>query len=319
MGRVSLSQEVRRGSLRFYLSPGLNVYLRMAVFIILVTAGASLMFRYHWVAGAPVFLLGLIFIVAHGVSNSRKAPDTSNDRWVVGSAKDLRKIERKVQQARLAPGSFMDGFTGWGFLVMLAFGGFCAILDLAVIPEYLFASNMFTIIFIQSAMLLTAFFSTNAIAWEPNVIMSKKDLFIRERDRVLERWIALAPVVQPMLLLDEGDNEMVTPEDIKLFITFDGAPKEFIGVQAQISFNMNQPYLYCVILAYDTFGPLNGYTPSPASNIVFEKGSDKKIRYLVVRQYTTKDSGYSTNDKQADRVVDIAMGVAADLLSGKVA
>ncbi|MDH5638077.1 MAG: hypothetical protein OEZ04_06265, partial [Nitrospinota bacterium] len=266
---------------------------------------------------APVFVLGLSFIVARGVSNSRKAPDTSDDRWVVGSAKDLRKIERKAQQAQLAPGSFMDGFTGWGFVAMLVFIGLCAYLDLAVIPEYLFANNMAIIIFMQSSLLLTVFFFTNAKAWEPDVIMSKKDLFIRERDRILEKWVALGPVVQPMLLLDEGDKYLVTPEDIKLFVTFDGAPEDFIGVQAQITFNMNKPYLYCVILAKDAFEPMNGYTPSPESKIVFEKGEDKNIRYLVVRQYTTRDSGYSTNDKQADRVVDIAMGVVADLLPGK--
>ena len=317
MGKVSLSQEVRRGSLRFYMAPGMNIYLRLALFVFLVTAGASIMFRVHWAPGAVVFLIGLWLVVAHGVTNSRKAPDTSNDRWVVGTAKDLRKIERKVQQGRMAPGSLMDGFTGWGFLAMLAFAGFCAFLDLAMIPEYLFTSHMYSILFMQGGILVTAFFTTNAVAWEPNVIMSKKDLLIRERDMILEKWGSLAPVARPMLLLDEGDTDLVTPEDIKLFITFDGAPQEFIGVQAQITFNMNKPYLYCVILAHDTFKPMNGYTPSAVSNIVFEKGADKKIRYLVARQRTTRDSGYWTTEKQADRVADATMNVVAGLLAGE--
>ncbi|MDH5755101.1 MAG: hypothetical protein OEZ55_00345 [Nitrospinota bacterium] len=314
MANISLSHEVRRGALRFYIWPGMNIYLRLVIFILLVTGGASLMFRYHWAVGAGVFVLGLVFITAHGVSNSRKTPDTSNDRWVVGTAKDLRKIERKVQQGQLAPGSFMDGMTGGGLLTMLAFGLFCAVLDLAIIPEYLFTENMFTIIFLQGSLLITVFWTTNAMTWEPAVIMSKKDMFIRQRDRVVEKWSALGPVARPMLLLDEGDKDLVTPEDIKLFITFEGAPEDFIGVQAQITFNMNQPYLYCVVLAKDTFRPMKDYNPGSVSKIVFQKGADGAIRYLVVRQYTTRDSGYSTNEKQADHVVDTAMGVVAELL-----
>jgi hypothetical protein len=315
MDDISLTQEARRGTLRFRLAPGMNIYLRLLLFVILTTAGASVIFRFFWAYGLPVYLMGLWMIMARGVSNARKTPDTSNDRWVVGSAMDLRKIERKVRQSENLPSSALDGMTGWGFLLFLTSGIGCFVVDITLVPEsIMMTSPGFWIAFIQATLLITVFYTTMAGTWEPENIIKKRELFVRARDRILDKWKNLQPVVRPMLLLDEGDKDNVTPEDIKLFITFEDAPESFIGVQAQITFNMGQPYLYCVILAKNDFAPIKKFTPKAASKITCERGADKDVLFLVARQTTTRDSGYSTSGEEADHVVDTAMRMAGDIL-----
>ena len=316
MDRISLDLEQKKGNLSFYLLPGISIFSRIVVFIALTVGGASIMFRFNEYIGGAVFVAGLGMIVGKGISNTRKSEDTVSDRWVVGSAKDMRKIERKIEQMEKIPSSAMNAFTCMGCMSLIAFAAIFAVADVYIIPFHVMDRHIGSILFIQASILIAAFFTTQASKWTPDMIKAKKDLFFRERDHIMNNWKKLNPMVRPMLLLDEGSSDDVTPEDIKLFITFDKAPEDFLGVQAQITFNMNQPYLYCVVLAKDTFSLLKNYKPTPASNITFEKGLDNDVRFLVVRQYTTRDSGYSTTSKQADHVVDTAMKVCVDLLMG---
>ena len=315
MSKISLTQESRRGVLKFKFAPGLGIYPRLLLFVLLFTAGSSIMFRYHWAAGAPVFFLALWSIMARGVSNSRTSEDTKKDRWVIGTSKDLRKIERKVKQGRELPSNALSIFSGWGILTFLGISAALAYIDYYFLIYWMLDDYFFTLLFIEVATLLTIFITASAFNWEPSNIIKKKDYFVREGDLILEKWKDLKPVVRPMLLLDEGDAEMVTPEDIKLFVTFEEAPKDFIGVQAQITYNMGQPYLYCVVLAQQDFAPMKKYKPKSVSKITFEKGSDGKVAYVVVRQTTTRESGYTTSLKESDHVVETAMQVALELIT----
>jgi len=120
----------------------------------------------------------------------------------------------------------------------------------------------------------------------------------------------------PMLALREGRRGKY-PVDARLMLrpTKDDATG-FLGVQVQVSLNSVQgtdyPYLYCVILGKDPF-PLPSTEKRQVRNgvdIVFERGSGKGVRYLVVRQHADKSGGWHTEDVHIRGLVAVAMDLA---------
>lgn len=148
--------------------------------------------------------------------------------------------------------------------------------------------------------------------------------------------------VFPMLEVGKTDSGKQAPEDARLMIRLLSAPKEFYGVQAQISINSVQgkdyPYLYCVLIAKKGSELLEGYksfAAQPASfvggildffglgalgsavgsapNVVYEESSDSEVDVLVIRQRTSRNSGYFTNAAAAGRIVSSAIELAEKL------
>jgi hypothetical protein len=107
------------------------------------------------------------------------------------------------------------------------------------------------------------------------------------------------------------------------------------------------PYLYCVLIAKKDLGLLDGYRnfikePSSftdeisgvifklpilseigdiigaklaaSSRFVYEMNSDNEVDVLVIRQHTTRNSGYFTNTAAAGQIVFSAINLAEKLI-----
>ncbi|MBM3334738.1 hypothetical protein FJY63_08760 [Candidatus Sumerlaeota bacterium] len=96
---------------------------------------------------------------------------------------------------------------------------------------------------------------------------------------------------------------------------FDNAPKDFMGIQVRVSLNDVQgtkyPYLYCVILAKPGFG-LSQWKTQPkmgAGQVTTEYQESGEVELIVVRQTTTRRSGYHTNKAAQARVFEAAVEI----------
>jgi hypothetical protein len=116
----------------------------------------------------------------------------------------------------------------------------------------------------------------------------------------------------PMLELQKTETGDI-PQDAKLMVRLNDAPDDFIGIQVQVSLNDVQgtkyPYLYCVILAKPQFG-LRKWSMQPGNPALHaEYSKTAEVELIVVRQRTTKTSGYHTNEAAQNRVFDAALGI----------
>lgn len=110
------------------------------------------------------------------------------------------------------------------------------------------------------------------------------------------------------------------PNDARVMIRFKGAPDEFIGLQGQISINTvrsrDYPYFYIVLLArpaFHLFERFKAVQPDPGGLTVEEKKTEE-VDVLVLRQTTTKTSGYHTDEKMQEYILKEGIKTAKCLL-----
>jgi hypothetical protein len=109
-----------------------------------------------------------------------------------------------------------------------------------------------------------------------------------------------------LMLLAGGDTKL--PEDLKFKVDLEGHHPDFLGLYGQVVLNEVQgtsyPYFYVVLVAKDGFGlheAFRHYWPD-AKKITKEFKRQDKVEVMVIRQHTTKKSGYHTKQQAAYRV-----------------
>ena len=112
-----------------------------------------------------------------------------------------------------------------------------------------------------------------------------------------------------------GKGEQRAPSDLKLSIHYPEAPAHFLGVQGQIVLNRVQgrpyPYFYAVVLARQGHGLFAAakkvHLPG---GVIRETKTQKDVDVVIVRQQTTKTSGYHTKPEVSCRILRTALEVA---------
>ncbi len=124
---------------------------------------------------------------------------------------------------------------------------------------------------------------------------------------------------KPALMLARNEAGKSIPTDARFTISFADMPVDFYGIQAQININVVQgashPYFYCVLPARPGFG-LEAFAGKMrgGNNIVVEFQQDAKAEVAVFRQFTTKESGYSTNPNTCRSILEITLEAARTIL-----
>lgn len=130
------------------------------------------------------------------------------------------------------------------------------------------------------------------------------------------------PVLKVIPLLQVGKTARGDfPIDVRLKVKFQGAPDDFLGVQGQISINnvksTEYPYFYCVIVAQKGFSLLSKATLPEVKNLVIEHQPETDVDVIVIRQKTTKTSGYYTDSGQQEYILENALALARVVLQHK--
>jgi len=120
---------------------------------------------------------------------------------------------------------------------------------------------------------------------------------------------------------ESKDEKAQVPSDVKAILLFHNASPDFLGLQMQISINSVQgsdfPYFYCVLVAKPEFGGFHQCLKTGPRGITVEVSSEKGADVCVIRQATTKNSGYHTKPRDAANIFQHALAQARRLLAAK--
>ncbi len=156
-------------------------------------------------------------------------------------------------------------------------------------------------------------------AWLPNALNVKVAIV----QRILLSALAKDPEAQVMPFLEVGQTKAggTFPNDARLMVRFRNAPEDFIGVQFQISINnvkgTQYPYLYAVILAKTGFKLLEKFMDPKLDNLIMENEEADEVDVIVIRQFTTRTSGYHTDTKTQDYIMTGCIQAVKGLLAGQ--
>ncbi len=153
-------------------------------------------------------------------------------------------------------------------------------------------------------------------AWMPHALDIKTKIVKRMIESPL---IKDDPALQVIPYLEMGETVNGSfPNDTRLLLRFTGAPKEFIGLQGQISINSvksrNYPYFYVVVIARPEFNLFGKYKRQTLDKIVVERKKTGEVDVIVIRQKTTKTSGYHTNEATQDYILETGIKVVKEFL-----
>ena len=133
------------------------------------------------------------------------------------------------------------------------------------------------------------------------------------------------------------------PINARVFIRFPDGPSDFLGVQFQVALNnvqgTNYPYLYAVIVAKKEFELLEQYLVTVRTRIqrkadeqkksgllamfqyeekgklTIESSRESDVEVIVIRQHTTKQSGYHSKPEAIQHIARAAWHSAEYILS----
>jgi len=125
-------------------------------------------------------------------------------------------------------------------------------------------------------------------------------------------WLAGHKVDYYMML---AGNEAKIPDDVKVRINVKNQNKDFLGLYGQIVTNQVSgtayPYFYVVLVAKKGFGLQKAFqTYMPPKKTTKEFKIEDDVEVLVIRQTTTKTSGYHTKNKKMISILKAGVALA---------
>ncbi len=112
-----------------------------------------------------------------------------------------------------------------------------------------------------------------------------------------------------------GPEEKRAPTNFKLVAAYPDGPEGFYGVQAQVVINRVQgtgyPYFYACIVGKEGLGVLKRAKPeSLPSNVIMETETKDEVDVIIIRQRTSKTSGYHTKPPTSIAILKTALKAA---------
>lgn len=121
-----------------------------------------------------------------------------------------------------------------------------------------------------------------------------------------------------------GQGDKPIPVDVRLTVSVPDAPPEFLGLQIQVVLNHVQgtpyPYLYAVVVAKENEGllPVFGRI-QPPKGVIHERKTQEDVDVAIIRQHTTRTSGYHTKPAKSAKIIANAVEVAQAFLDSRAA
>ncbi|MBN1296413.1 hypothetical protein JXA80_06510 [bacterium] len=311
--RLGFPAPEKRDSVHFYFARKMAYDTRMTVAVVLL--GLGLLFQ-TWTLtpwpGIPFLIMSVGLILVKGYDSRARlkhfSPDTN---WTAVDTGQLDQIESLRKQSQKWDSDALDITNTKGCMVFLLMAGIIA--GLTVLTAMLTQDLMITaIVPIDAAIYLLPLWFTGMrfILTQPNLIIKVR--LIKKLSAQFESIRKDNETFVPALMLTRDSTGNSVPIDARFTIRMDPASPGFYGLQAQININLVQghsyPYFYCVLAAKPGFG-LNQYAPLIPQNdkIICEYQEDRQAEVLVIRQFTTKTSGYHTKDDRCWEIMWMAV------------
>lgn len=325
------------GEIKFFLAKGLPYRYRMALVGSLLALGLGLQVTIGFWPGFA--LLVLAQLLGMNVGYAALPAGTDEGAWERVTPDEYEKVLRRAEELRswdqdLFDGTNTSGVVGFAVMVLA-----CVIAYNAAAAAWKFPAGYWVYFALDAAVLLVPLWFVGTREY------LKKDKLVIKINMLKEVIAALTDPsdvhVQPMLLLTGAKGGGKAPDDARLMLKLVGAPKDLYGVQAQLSINSVQgkdyPYLYCVVIARHGSGLLDGYQQFErrgeqgllaqlagalfggaggfgTPQLVYEPQAAGEVDIIVVRQRTSRTSGYFTPPSAALSVVSGALDLARALV-----
>lgn len=285
-----------QGIVVFKVCPAMTYGKRLALAFGLIAAGLVLQILFFSFWPCAFVFAGNLFLLVRGYDNTvdvgawDAAAKWERVEWQ--RLVELESLDRKMKRWDLAT---IDISNSRGCLAFAVVGG-----AIFLLLRYGFVQNRkdLQLIGIDAALLLVPHWitGTRSILTKPNLIL---------KIGVLRKLVASA---QPQLKGNKVDyfmllkgQETSIPDDVKIRVHFQNQHPDFLGFYGQVVTNAVKgtayPYFYVVLVAKRGFGLEEAFVNyTPAYGLTKEFKDQEDVEVLVIRQTTTKTSGYHTND-----------------------
>jgi len=299
-----------RGLVVFHAFPSMDYDRRLFWAFALLFAGIVLQVLTTWLFPGIFFIAaGNFMLLVRGYDNrvDLKGFDAAAE-WERVDRSRLDDLERIHRQMRRWDRSALDITNPLGAVLFVLLG---ALLVFGVAASFA-AGSVLRILLVDAAVLLLPHWVTGvrSILTRPK-LMVRVDLVRQLLDDCKQRLERHR--VHVLMLLKGKGNKM--PDDVKLKIDVEAAPPELLGLYGQVVINEVQgtsyPYFYVVLVAKKGYGlahRLAGYTPP--KNLVLESNTRDQVEVVVLRQRTTKTTGYHTKLDVATVVLSEGVSLA---------
>lgn len=310
----------READIQFYLLKNISYRSRLIVSLSLVLLGlvleVALFGDLFWIGLIPV-AAGVLLMLVKGYKNNpdlslRRNPWRPSRREEVGRILEINKKQKSWDSDAVditnPKGAVMLGLITAGVL-MAAF----------MLYSFTYSEDLVKIILLNSAVILLPFWITGVrsiltnhrLTIKVRIFLGLEDTFERMKEEGEEFQFQLATAQAR-----GGAGEV--PDDLKGIILFHKGCPDFLGVQMQISINQVQgkdyPYFYCVLVAHEGFGEITkGNLDTPPRKVIIETKKEKDVYIAVIRQHTTKQTGYYTKPAAVNTIFTYAVRQARKL------
>jgi hypothetical protein len=308
----------RRGDICFHVLKGLPYSVRLALSFSLIALGLAMQIvlgqSLFWVGVAVVFA-GVLPLLTKGYQNVVRTTGKAED-WRPVHRDEIQRILDVARRQKTWDRDLFD-ITSWEgmFTLVLLVAG------VVVAGKYAMPSSPFIAVMIaaNAVAIFVPFWITGA-----RRILKRDQLVIKS-----QLLLQLADTLGPSP--GEGEEfqfqlqtspvqgqEADVPCDVKGLVMYANAPEGFLGVQVQVSINSVQgtdyPYCYCVIVARPAFTDKHPLDLSPPPRkVVIEPEYNQGVNIVVIRQETTRNSGYHTKPAAAQAIFNYAIAEARRL------
>lgn len=321
----------RTGVIQFYLWKSLPYYPRLLLAIVSFVTGLGLqVFGMRVFPGVLLIVLALALGLASGYQS--KAKTAGSPFWKEADWDALEEIIRLNRRSKRWDQTWLDITNRRGALLFVAVILQAVVVWLLLLPrvDTGAAASIYLVDVLVVAVPLWLTGSRRLLKNDQLVIQAEE--LLRIRDRFQTTLDQNGDRLQPMLETrptETGDGEV--PTGVQLKVLYRDMPKNYYGLQAQTNINevqgVSYPYFYCVLVGEmelklerfkDRIRFSNPIEPQPkaaakgrflrwieklgagaAPRIIVEYRQNRNIDVLVIRQFTTKRSGYHVQPETA--------------------
>lgn len=315
----------RRGEIHFYVAKSLPYSARMALAFCLMATGFVVQFlllnQPFWWAAASLVLAGVTLLLTRGYANVAPARLRSRE-WRPARREEVQRILELNKKQRAWDIDAVDISNVWGCFVLFLV---VAVVGLAVyaVAGPFDRSPLSRMIVLNAAVMFLPFWLTGTRSILKNdKLVTKAKMMLAIEDLFTASGKGEGEDFQYQLQVSESkDGKAQVPSDVKAILLFHNASPDFLGLQMQISINSVQgsdyPYFYCVLVAKPQFGGFQQCLKTGPRGITVEVSSENDVDVCVIRQATTKNSGYHTKPRDAANIFQHALSQARQLLAAK--
>ena len=327
MSATVLPDRERRHLLQFYFQPSMGYRTRLGLAAALISIGLAVQLLWFndsvvWllIVSLPFLLVANFCLLVRGY-DLRPSHRLHGGTWEKTTRDRFRNACRLEDQVKCWDEAFVDLTCGSGamFLVLMAIAIAIVWLVLKSQPSTRFWAPVFAA---DAAVLLVPHWITGTRrGWRPTELIQQ----VRSLETALKTIEAFQDPpcqIQPMFQL-AGSGKNRTPVAARVFIRFPDGPEDLLGVQFQVSLNDVQgtkyPYLYAVIVAKEPFRLLEGHLRNVAATakpLTVEPSREEGVEVIVIRQRTTKTSGYHTDASAVRQIAQATWKSVAQILRG---